>query len=318
MKKKLSEEHKRKIGLANSIANKGNKPWMTGRHHTKESRKKISEARKKLRIELDLKLIRKLYITEMKTAQVISKLMDCSETTIHKRLKQMNICRNKSQSKKGNLNPRFGKKPHNFGKKYCDYEPIRRSLRKAIITKKRLVLEGKLVSHKINLTYEEIYGFERAKQLKKKMSNTHKQRMKLYPEELLRFKEIRKYLVMPKEDTKIEKKIQVFLSDLDISFKTHIYIQKIEHAYQCDILIPEKNLIIECDGDYWHGNPIKFDLLNKMQKDKQILDGIRTNELIKEGYSVLRLWECDINSMDVINFKSILKRFKSDVTGVKC
>jgi len=42
MKKRLSEEHKRKIG----IANKGKIPWIKGRHHTEETRKKISNALK--------------------------------------------------------------------------------------------------------------------------------------------------------------------------------------------------------------------------------------------------------------------------------
>lgn len=44
MAKKLTEEHKRKI----SIANKGQIPWMKGKHHSEESKRKLSEAHKKL------------------------------------------------------------------------------------------------------------------------------------------------------------------------------------------------------------------------------------------------------------------------------
>ncbi|GAG67123.1 unnamed protein product [marine sediment metagenome] len=40
------------------------------------------------------------------------------------------------------------------------------------------------------------------------------------------------------------------------------------------------NLVIECDGDYWHKYPVGRDI-----------DHIRTKELIQKGFKVLRLWE---------------------------
>ena len=101
----------------------------------------------------------------------------------------------------------------------------------------------------------------------------------------------RKYQVLPKKDTKIEVKIQNFLKELGISFFTHQYM-KIEHGYQCDILIPYLNLVIECDGDYWHKYPIGRDI-----------DHIRTNELIKKGFKVLRIWEFEIKKMNIDTFK---------------
>ena len=71
---------------------------------------------------------------------------------------------------------------------------------------------------------------------------------------------------------------------------------KIEHGYQCDILIPSMNMVIEVDGDYWHKYPIGNDI-----------DKIRTKELIEKGFKVLRLWEIDIKSMELNQFKRILK-----------
>jgi hypothetical protein len=41
--KKMSDEHKSKIGAANSIALKGKTTWMKGKNHTPESKKAISE-----------------------------------------------------------------------------------------------------------------------------------------------------------------------------------------------------------------------------------------------------------------------------------
>ena len=109
------------------------------------------------------------------------------------------------------------------------------------------------------------------------------------------YKEERKKQVTPIKDTTIEVKIQNFLKELGIEFFTHQYM-KIEHGYQCDVLIPSMNLVIECDGNYWHKYPVGLDK-----------DHIRTNELIEKGFKVLRLWECEIKHMNIINFQERLK-----------
>ncbi len=122
-------------------------------------------------------------------------------------------------------------------------------------------------------------------------------------------KEQRKNQTFPVKDTKIELKIQSFLKQLGIEFVTHQYM-RIRNAYQCDILIPSMNLVIECDGDYWHGNLEVYDNwnnLNQKQKVQKIIDYERTNELEEKGYKVWRLWESDINKMGVPQFENELK-----------
>ena len=101
--------------------------------------------------------------------------------------------------------------------------------------------------------------------------------------------------IFPVKDTSIEVKIQNFLKQLGIEFFTHQYI-KIKHGYQCDILIPVMNLVIECDGDYWHKYPVGNDI-----------DHVRTKELIKKGFKVLRLWEFEINAMAINEFEKRLR-----------
>ena len=110
-----------------------------------------------------------------------------------------------------------------------------------------------------------------------------------------KYKEKRRTWVTPKKDTSIEVKIQNFLKQLGIEFFTHQYM-KIEHGYQCDILIPSMNLVIECDGDYWHKYPVGREI-----------DHIRTSELLSEGFKVLRLWEFEIKSMGINEFEGRLK-----------
>lgn len=107
-----------------------------------------------------------------------------------------------------------------------------------------------------------------------------------------KLKKARAKLVLPMKDTTIEVKIQNFLKELNIEFFTHQYIKEIEHSYQCDILIPSMNLVIECDGNYWHKYPIGNDI-----------DHIRTKELLDKGFKVLRLWESEIRKMSINEFE---------------
>jgi very-short-patch-repair endonuclease len=99
-----------------------------------------------------------------------------------------------------------------------------------------------------------------------------------------------------------EVKIQNFLRFLGIEFFTHQYMH-INHGYQCDILIPSMNLVIECDGDWYHGNKNVHPNLKDWQIERIKRDQLRTSELIEKGFRVLRLWEHEINDMDIEIFK---------------
>jgi len=119
----------------------------------------------------------------------------------------------------------------------------------------------------------------------------------------------RRNQVFPIKDTKIEIKIQNYLKQLDIEFYTHQYRTEIKHGYQSDIFIPiqkgiSQNIIIECDGDYWHGNPLKFPVPNEWQIKQIEKDKIRTEELKEQGFRVIRIWENDINNMSLDIFKN--------------
>jgi len=96
----------------------------------------------------------------------------------------------------------------------------------------------------------------------------------------------RGFQVTPVKDTSIEVKMQNLLKKNNVKFEKHKYIKNIKHGYQCDVFVPSKKLVIECDGDYWHkrpfGNP---------------LDIIRSNELRAKGYKLLRFWESEIKPM---------------------
>ena len=126
-----------------------------------------------------------------------------------------------------------------------------------------------------------------------------------------KIRERRATQVFPTKDSLPEIKINGFLNQLNLIFQTHKYI-KIEHGYQCDFFIPSLNLVIECDGDYWHGNKDnpRFRNLNKYQIKTMKKDNLRTQELIKKGFNVLRLWESDIENMTLKDFIVRIKPFE--------
>lgn len=128
----------------------------------------------------------------------------------------------------------------------------------------------------------------------------------------LKIKESRAKQVFPIKDSQPEIKLQNFLKQLGIIFLAHKHIKEIKHGYQCDIFIPSINLVIECDGDYWHGNTnnLRFKILNKSQINTKERDNLRTKELQERGFNVLRLWESEIEKMNLQDFMQRIKPFE--------
>ena len=197
------------------------------------------------------------------------------------------------KSKKQMSNKRQGKGNPNYGKTHSPEtrKKISKSNKgqipwskgkKGVYSKK--VLKKMSESHKKeNLSAE----------TRKKMSEAQKAFWKI-PGMKETARKRRRKQIFPLKDSSIEIKIQNLLKKLKIPFFTHQYM-KIKHGYQCDILIPTKNLVIECDGDYWHNYPIGNNL-----------DHVRTKELLQKGFKVLRLWESEIKPMTIKQFKEKL------------
>lgn len=190
--------------------------------------------------------------------------------------KNINLCIEKGKA------TRFGKGiiPHNKGKSPSEE------------TRKKIGLKGLWSRHT-----EEWKAMMRSKRQGKLIWNKGKKETR--PEVLEKLRIIRSKIVFPKKDSKIEVKIQNFLEQLGIEYFAHKYIKEIEHGYQCDILIPSMNLVIEADGNYWHKYPIGREI-----------DNIRTSELLEKGFKVLRLWENEIKVMEVEDLQNKLEEMK--------
>lgn len=112
---------------------------------------------------------------------------------------------------------------------------------------------------------------------------------------------------MKKKQTWPEQEFAKLLKELEIEFE----IQKIVGNKIFDFYIPSANLIVEVDGDYWHGNSETNKSLNKMQ-----LRAVN-NDIYKEavakgyGYQIERVWESELKK----DYASQKERFKKILKG---
>lgn len=72
--------------------------------------------------------------------------------------------------------------------------------------------------------------------------------------------------------------------------------QKLLFSKFCvDACLDELPLVIQFDGDYWHGHPERFPEPDERQQRRIHLDRSQDAYLRKCGYTILRIWECDIH-----------------------
>jgi len=94
--------------------------------------------------------------------------------------------------------------------------------------------------------------------------------------------------------TGIEKIIENFLKEQNLKYKYSFFVEK----RQFDFCVFDKKLLVECQGDFWHANPLFYGDGLKKLSDKQILkrkdDEIKKIIAIRNGYRILQIWENDI------------------------
>lgn len=95
------------------------------------------------------------------------------------------------------------------------------------------------------------------------------------------------------KDTSIEIKVEEALKMLGVEYvKQH----HVPGVVVVDFYVPASNLVIEADGCRWHNCPVHSP---HAFPNKPAKDALRTRLMQDRGYSVLRIWEHDINSMTI-------------------
>lgn len=94
------------------------------------------------------------------------------------------------------------------------------------------------------------------------------------------------------KETRIEAAVSRVLSSLNVSFEKQFVISNFAFDFRVD------DLLIECDGTFWHADPRFYDHNNlKPVQRRNIWNDRRKNECAKaNGFRLLRLWEHDINT----------------------
>lgn len=92
-----------------------------------------------------------------------------------------------------------------------------------------------------------------------------------------------------------EKIVKNMLEKLNIDYTVQKRINYGKNKfYIVDFIINNSNIILEAQGDYWHGNPIVFPNPSKTQLEKINGDIKRKTCLENLGYKVIYLWEYDL------------------------
>lgn len=94
-------------------------------------------------------------------------------------------------------------------------------------------------------------------------------------------------------DTSIERFVEKCLSDAGVRFEKQFKLGR----YRCDFYLPDSNLILETNGDYWHGNPIRYkeSEFDEIQRKNIKRDERKFKAAKNAGYSIAYIWESEID-----------------------
>lgn len=109
------------------------------------------------------------------------------------------------------------------------------------------------------------------------------------------------------KNTSIEKKVENILKKQDITFEK----QKQMGEFAPDFWLPKYELVIEADGDYWHGHPEKYDELDETQKSSKKSDKRKDKYIQKQGYNIKHFWGSEIKNEDFeAKLKQVIKKYE--------
>lgn len=256
---------------------------------------------------LDIELLRQYYPIST-DSELINQFPNRTLVAIKVKAKKLHILKNKEAETKnrsaatsGTKNGMFGKKSHVHGQTYESFygqnksDAIKQKIREKAIG--RIGLSGEKNGMFGKPSYHR--GIPQSDEVKKKLSDKQKEKWKnLSPNE--REKKLMQLMQMRlnqingafNRDTKPEIICEKYIKD-----KNWEYDKKVQVGYyNCDFII-HKQYVVEVQGDYWHANPKFYSNENwsVTQRNNVHRDRSKLTYLRNKGYSVLYLWEDDIN-----------------------
>lgn len=110
------------------------------------------------------------------------------------------------------------------------------------------------------------------------------------------------------KQTQLEMRGYSLLEEMQIPYAAQVLLFK---KFCVDAFVDKgRGLVIQFDGDYWHGNPLKYNTLDARQEKRRKLDASQDKYLRKCGLSVVRVWEQEIyHNLEVVKTR-LLKAFE--------
>lgn len=130
----------------------------------------------------------------------------------------------------------------------------------------------------------------------KPRSKTVKKRKKLTVSEIIKKNIERSKKPHPKYGTsKLETIFETdILKRLKVQYQKQFYAKDIKRYY--DFYLPDLNVLIEVDGDYYHSYGKIYEEMSPMQKKNHRVDEIKNEWAALHGYALIRVWEHDIRN----------------------
>lgn len=95
-----------------------------------------------------------------------------------------------------------------------------------------------------------------------------------------------------------------FLNKLGVEYQWQFEAKEIGRFF--DFYIPSSRVIIEVDGDYWHGYGLVREEMNPTQKKNHRVDNCKDQWAALHGIPIIRIWEHDIRQ----NPSEVMKMLK--------
>tara|TARA_Y100000310_G_scaffold344859_1_gene460061 strand:- start:712 stop:1212 length:501 start_codon:yes stop_codon:yes gene_type:complete len=116
-----------------------------------------------------------------------------------------------------------------------------------------------------------------------------------------------------------EQAIQDLLTDMKIPYEIEIAIPFKLSWKHYDVGLEEYPILIEVDGDYWHGNK---KAMNEEQKINWMQMKNKQNDLLKnwvaksKGYTLIRIWESEVKD-DLLAVRAKIRKVIREVKSLK-
>ncbi|WP_141500956.1 endonuclease domain-containing protein [Paenibacillus luteus] len=213
------------------------------------------KSRVSTRTDITKTLLKRMYITEMKTIKAIAGELNCGPNTVHRKLRDYGIEIRKTAEFEGSTleyrSERWGRKGESSGR-----------WRGGMVSVSCVICgSSSLVAPYVN---RKIESGERA-------ACCGPECVLMYARRNQKF-----------SNTSIEIKMANELKRRGLNYIDQ-YLFK--DKFRLDFLLPDHNVVIECDGDYWHNLP------HVIKRDNS-----KNAYLRACGYRVFRFWERDINA----------------------